>query len=298
VTGGKAVKRYGAAALKSHLALRGTVSLPYRDLHVHTHHSHDNRDAGATMENLARWGSEAGIAVGFADHLDASHFDERGLWAREENIGAYLEEFDETRAQYPETTLGIELEFYPDRPDLMELTRDWLDRHRRDLHRVLGSAHFVYGQYAVTWHVHLRQLVGVRTFEEIMDEYLRGERAMVASGIADCLPHANVVFRGHRGIFEVPPEVERRGREEVMDLCRHAISKGMAVECNLLGMVDDSHADPSPSWEMLEELAGEGATMYVASDAHDTEGFKRGIPLVIEANERLRGAGARLLKSP
>jgi len=250
------------------------------------------------MANLARWGAEAGVAVGFADHLDARHFDEPGLWALEDNVGAYLEEFDETRSLYPGTTLGVELEYYPDRPDLMELTLGWLDRHRRDLDRVLGSAHFVYGDYAVTWHVHLRQLVGVRTFEEIMDEYLRGEREMVASGIADCLPHANVIFRGHRGIFEVPPEVESRGTGEVMALCREAMARGMAVECNLLGMVDDSHPDPSPTWAMLEELAGDGATLYVASDAHDAAGFRRAIPMVIEAHERLRSSGARLLTSP
>jgi len=274
------------------------MGLPYRDLHVHTHHSQDNHDPEASMANLARWGAEAGVAVGFADHLDARHFDEPGLWALEDNVGAYLEEFDETRSLYPGTTLGVELEYYPDRPDLMELTLGWLDRHRRDLDRVLGSAHFVYGDYAVTWHVHLRQLVGVRTFEEIMDEYLRGEREMVASGIADCLPHANVIFRGHRGIFEVPPEVESRGTGEVMALCREAMARGMAVECNLLGMVDDSHPDPSPTWAMLEELAGDGATLYVASDAHDAAGFRRAIPMVIEAHERLRSSGARLLTSP
>jgi hypothetical protein len=251
-----------------------------------------------TMENLARWGAEAGIAVGFADHLDARDLGKPGLWAREENIGGYLEQFDDARAQYPETTLGIELEFFPDRPELMELVHSWLDRHRRELDRVLGSAHFVFGDHAVTWHVHLRQLVGVHTFEEIMDEYLRGERAMVASGIADCLPHANVVFRGHRGIFEVPPQVERRGREEFMALCRDALARGMAVECNLLGMVDDSHPDPSPSWDMLEELAREGATLYVGSDAHDSAGFRKGVPLVIEAHERLGKAGARLLLAP
>jgi HisJ family histidinol phosphate phosphatase len=274
------------------------MGLPYSDLHVHTHHSQDVRDEASTMENLARWGSEAGIAVGFADHLDARYFDQTDLWAREENIGAYLEELDETKAQYPETTLGIELEFFPDRPELMEMTQAWLDRYRGELDRVLGSAHYVYGDHAVTWHIHLRQLVGVHTFEEIMDEYLRGERAMVASGIADCLPHADVVFRGHRGIFEVSKDVEARGRREFMALCRDAIGMGMAVECNLLGMVYDSHPDPCPSWDILEELAREGQTLYVGSDAHDSEGFKKGIPLVIGAYERLRAAGARFLTSP
>ena len=274
------------------------MALPYRDLHVHTIHSHDVRDEGSTMMNLASWGTEAGIAVGFADHLDARDFDKPDLWAREGNVEGYLEEFDETRSQYPETTLGIELEYFLDRPHLMDLTREWLDRHRKELDRVLGSAHFVFGDHAVTWHVHLRQLVGVHTFEEIMDEYIKGERAMVASGIADCLPHVNVLFRGHRGIFEVPPEVEARGRQEFMALSREAVARGMAVECNLLGMVDDSHPDPSPSWDMLEELAREGATLFVGSDAHDTQGFKRAIPLVKEAHERLQRNGARLLLSP
>ncbi|NIP33962.1 MAG: hypothetical protein GWN18_00800 [Thermoplasmata archaeon] len=48
---------------------------------------------------------------------------------------------------------------------------------------------------------------------------------------------------------------------------------------------------------MLEELAAEGATLYVASDAHDSAGFRRAIPMVIEAHERLRDAGARFLLS-
>lgn len=271
------------------------MPLPYRDLHVHTLHSHDCRDPASTMENLARMGQEADIAVGFADHLDARHFDRADLWAREENIGSYLEEFDRAKALFPDVTLGVELEYFVDRPDLLEQTQAWLDRHRKDLDRVLGSAHFVYGDYAVTWHVHLRQLVGKRTFEQIMDENLRGEWAMVRSGIADCLPHADVVFRGHRGIFDVPPEVRRRGEEEFMALCRAAMARGMAIECNLLGMVDDSHPDPSPSWDMLETLAGEGAVMYVGSDAHDTAGYEKGIPLVIEAHERLLRAGATFL---
>ncbi len=272
----------------------GAVPVPYRDLHVHTNHSHDCRDPGSTFENLARLGHEAGIAVGFADHLDARHFEEEDLCFREENIGAYLEEFDEVKARFPETTLGVELEFYPDRPDLMELTREWLDRHRRDLDRVLGSAHFVFSDFAVTWHVHLRQLVGKRTFEDIMDEYIRGEKAMLASGLADCMPHADVVFRGHRGIFEVEPDVQRRGQEEILDLCRNAIGRGMAIEVNLLGMVDGSHPDPSPSWDMVQVLAREGARFYVASDAHDAAGYSKGIPLVIETHERLKGMGAEL----
>jgi HisJ family histidinol phosphate phosphatase len=271
------------------------MGLPYQDLHVHTLHSHDCRDPASTMENLAHWGHEAGIAVGFADHLDARHFEEEDLCFREENIAGYLEEFDRVKSIFPETTLGVELEYYPDRPDLMDFTREWLDRHRADLDRVLGSAHFVYDDYAVTWHVHLRQLVGVHTFEEIMDEYLRGESEMVRSGIADCLPHANVVFRGHRGIFEVPADVERRGTSEVMNLCREAIAMGMAVECNLLGMVDDPDLGPSPSWDMLETLISEGATMFVGSDAHDTKGFKKGTTLVREAHDRLQQAGARFL---
>jgi hypothetical protein len=38
--------------------------------------------------------------------------------------------------------------------------------------------------------------------------------------------------------------------------------------------------------------------LYVGSDAHDTAGFKRGIPLVIETHERLRAEGASFLESP
>jgi HisJ family histidinol phosphate phosphatase len=245
------------------------------------------------MENLARWGHEANIAVGFAAHLDARHFEREDLCFREENIGGYLEEFDNARSQYPNVTLGVELEFYPDRPDLMEFTQEWLDRHRGDLDRVLGSAHYVFGDYAVTWHVHLRELVGKKTFAQIMDEYIRGERALVASGIADCLPHADVVFRGHRGIFDVDPAIEIRGREAIIGICRNAASHGMAIEVNLLGVVDGTYEEPSPSWDMIKALARDDVIFYVGSDAHDSAGFKAAIPIVIDTYQRLRVIGAR-----
>jgi HisJ family histidinol phosphate phosphatase len=273
--------------------LPADVSALYHDLHVHTLASHDVNDEASTFENLARWGHEEGVAVGFADHLDAKHFDDEELCFLEENLGGYLEEFSRAKAQFPEITLGVELEYHQNRPDLMEFTQEWLDLHRRDLDRVLGSAHHVFGGHAVTWHVHMRQLVGKRTFAEIMDEYIRGEDAMVASGMADCLAHADVVFRGNAEIFEIDPEVRRRGEEELLELCRRGVSKGMSIEVNLLGMVYGSDPGPSPSWTMVETLAKEGATISVGSDAHDSAGFRRGLPMVRDAYDRLQVLGAR-----
>ena len=69
--------------------------------------------------------------------------------------------------------------------------------------------------------------------------------------------------------------------------------RGMAIEVNLLGMVEGSHPDPCPSWDVVGVLADEGARLYVASDAHDTAGFKNGIPAVIETHQRLMDMNAR-----
>ena len=268
------------------------MSLPYSDLHVHTRYSKDVRDEASTFENLARWGAEAGVAVGFADHFEATFLERDGYCFREENMSAYLEDFDRTRSAFPETTLGVELEFYNDRPELNALTLEWLDRHRSDLDRVLGSAHHVFGDHAVTWHVHMCQLRGRRTFPEIMDEYLRGMGMLIGSGLADHLAHADVVFRGNEQVFDIEPEVRRRGEARVLQLCRDAVMRGMAIEVNLLGMVDGTDRGPSPPLEMARVLAGEGATMYVGSDAHDSEGLRRGLPLVIKTWEILASTGA------
>ena len=268
------------------------MSLPYSDLHVHTQASKDVSDERATFENLAEWGAQAGVAVGFADHFEATYLDRESYCFREENMAGYLEEFDRTRERFPEATLGIEMEYYVDRPDLNARTHEWLDRHRHDLDRVLGSAHYVFGDYAVTWHVHMQQLRGKRSFDEVLDEYLRGMGALVESGWADHLPHPDVVFRGNAGIFEIDPVVRQRGEDRVLGVCREAAAKGMAIEVNLLGMVDGTDPGPSPPMEMARVLAREGATLYVGSDAHDSEGFRRGLPLVVEMWERLASFGA------
>ena len=57
-------------------------------------------------------------------------------------------------------------------------------------------------------------------------------------------------------------------------------------------MVDGPDPGPSPPMEMARVLAREGATLYVGSDAHDSEGFRRGLPLVVEMWERLASFGA------
>ena len=263
------------------------MSLPYSDLHVHTQASKDVSDEKATFENLAEWGAQAGVAVGFADHFEATFLDRESYCFREDNMAGYLEEFDQARTRFPEATLGVEMEYYLDRPDLNARTEEWLDRHRRDLDRVLGSAHYVFGDYAVTWHVHMRELRGKRSFDEVLDEYLRGMGMLVASGWADHLPHPDVVFRGNAEIFEIDPTVRQGGEERVLEVCREAVAKGMAIEINLLGMVDGTDPGPSPPMEMARVLAREGAMLYVGSDAHDSDGFRRGLPLVIETWEHL-----------
>lgn len=247
------------------------------------------------MMRLAEMGDAAGILVGFADHLEATHFGREGYNFSEENMPAYLEEFDQVRSQYPGTTLGVEMEYYPDRLDLNMLTQDWLDRYRGDLDRVLGASHFVWGEYAVTWDVHMRELSGRHSFESVMDEYLRGLKAVVSSGMADCLPHPDVVFRGNDGIFEVPDLVRRRGEARVWEQCLRAWRQGMAIEVNMLGVLDGTDRGPSPSWGLVELLADEGVKFYVGSDSHSRDHFERGVELVAEAHRRLESMGARML---
>ena len=277
----------GDAGFISMTVLPAIVKAQYSDLHVHTRHSKDCHDERATFMTLAKCGRAHKIAIGFADHLDARHFPMEDLCFREENIGAYLEEFDEARSQYPEITLGVEMEYYPDRPDLMELTLDWLDRHRKDLDRVLGSAHFVFGNHAITWPPHMERLVGKRTFEEILDEYLRGERAMVESGLADCLTHADVVFRGCAGVYDIDAGTRARGEVDIVDLCRVAMSRAMAIEFNLLGILDGTDRGTSPPWKMIEQLIREGAEVYVGSDAHSVETFLSGWKHIVIANDAI-----------
>ena len=263
------------------------------DLHVHTNHSKDVQDPEASFEGLAARGRELGIAVGFADHLEITYMDRPTFCFREENLPAYLEEFDRARSAFPEVTLGVELEYYPGRPDLNERAARWLELHRGELDRVLGSAHFVFDRWAVTWERDMRLALQHHTFPEILEAYMDGLDALVASGVADCLPHADAVFRGNDALMDLSPQERARADARVLELCRRASGRGMAIEVNLIGASDGTGAGPSPPWPTVEALARGGARVFVGSDSHAADQFVRAAPQVRAACGRLRALGAR-----
>jgi hypothetical protein len=62
------------------------------------------------------------------------------------------------------------------------------------------------------------------------------------------------------------------------------MSRGMAIELNLLGILDGTDRGPSPPWDMIEQLFRDGAEVYVGSDAHSTDTFLRGLQHIEKAN--------------
>jgi histidinol phosphatase-like PHP family hydrolase len=265
------------------------------DLHVHTNRSKDVSDPRSTFEGLAGLGRGLGIALGFADHFEADHMGREAFCFGPANVDGYFDAYDEAKAAYPELSLGVEAEFYPHRPELNALTAEWLDLHRRELDRVLGSAHFVFDRWAVTWEPQMRLALEVHTFMEVLDAYLEGLGGLVASGMADCLPHADAVFRGNDRLIDLSPGDRAAGDARVLDVCRAAVGRGMAVELNLIGVADTSGAGPSPPWATIETLVREGARVFVGSDTHGYEQLPRAAPHVREACARLRRMGARTL---
>jgi len=265
------------------------------DLHVHSNRSKDVEDPRATFEGLAALGRELGIAIGFADHFEATYLDRPTFCFHPGNVGSYLEAYDRAKAAFPEVTLGIEVEHYPLRPDLNALTAEWLDRHRREFDRVLGSAHFVFDTWAVTWEHDLRLALRVHTYREVLAAYLDGLDSLVGSGVADCLPHADAVFRGNAALMDITPVERAAADARVLGACRRAASLGMAIEVNLIGAADGSGTGPSPPWATVEAVAREGARVFVGSDSHGHDQLPRAAPHVREACARLRRMGARTL---
>ncbi len=265
------------------------------DLHVHSNRSKDVKDPKATLEGLAALGRELGVALGFADHFEATYLDRPAFCFHADRVASYFEAYDRAKAAFPEVTLGIEVEHYPLRPDLNALTAEWLDRHRRELDRVLGSAHFVFDRWAVTWEHDMRLALQVHTFREVLDAYLDGLGSLVDSGMADCLPHADAVFRGNDALADITTGERAAADARVLGICRRAASRGMAVELNLIGVADGSGAGPSPPWATVEAVAREGARVFVGSDSHGYDQLPRAASHVREACERLRRIGARTL---
>jgi histidinol-phosphatase (PHP family) len=181
-----------------------------------------------------------------------------GFWDDEQ--GADLDEYVETvlaaKAEGLPVVLGLEVDYYRDR---MDVVRAVLDGYPFDV--LLGSVHwlgawgfdnFADPAFVAEW--------DARTIESVWDDYTISLEELADSAVCDVLAHPDLCKLSGR-VPAVPDEFHHRMAEA-------AARSGMAAEINTNGWNKPiAEAYPSPS--LLARFHAAGVPVTTATDAHE-----------------------------
>lgn len=248
------------------------------DLHVHTKYS---PDATVPLCEYAKKAEQFALHVGFLDHFELAFTDRPG-YLHQGILPQLFEEFDQVHENYPNTSLGLEIDYYS---DLASEVAEFCDEYRKDLDYLIGVAHTV-DRLAVTTPEDLTILVKKIGLEAILQSYFNEVEAAIESGLFEGIAHLDGVMRflpWYKGFEEVKSIWLQRTRE-LGQLC---IKKNLLIEINLYGRFSP-WAQYSPSYDIINELIQKGARFYVGSDSHTLKTFIETAPLVREVNDYLR----------
>ena len=259
------------------------------DLHLHTCFS---TDSNAIMSESVEVAIERGLGrIAFTEHWDADYperyredlrqvagedwekyhpdFDARPLFTFD--IEAYFKELEKMRRIYGDriTILsGIELGLRPQRPDLVKLYREAVDKYRFDV--VLGSVHLVNDEepyYPEAWFKY--------GADRLIEEYFKNMLDCVKEyDFFTSLAHMDYVVRYvPEELIDCTPDEYFKGvcakNEKIIDeILKIMIKRGQALEINTKGAFTRlKHAHPSDEIMERYRLLG-GTRLTYGSDAH------------------------------
>ena len=206
--------------------------------------------------------------------------------------GVDFDEIDRLRAANPDLKIraGIELD---NDPVHSAAGRAWVEKNWNQLDFVLGSIHFLRGDWAFD-HAGEEAEFARRDINEVYADYYERIRAMAASGLVDCMAHLDLVK-----IFGFRPTNEF---SDVLDAVLSEIhNANLAMELSTAGWRKPV-GELYPSDEIIRRAIATGIPFTTASDGHSHvqqgENFERlaekmsdlGIPEVSIFNRHERSA--------
>jgi histidinol-phosphatase (PHP family) len=183
--------------------------------------------------------------------------------------GVDFDEIERLRAANPDLKIraGIELD---NDPVHSAEGRRWVERNWDRLDFVLGSVHFLRGDWAFD-HAGEETEFAQRDIDEVYADYYDRIRAMAASGLVDCMAHLDLVK-----IFGCRPTKDFR---DVLDAVLSEIyDANLAMELSTAGWRKPV-GELYPSDEIIRRAMAKGIPFTTASDGHshvqEGENFER-----------------------
>ena len=174
------------------------------------------------------------------------------------HAGVDFDEIEKLRAANPDLQIraGIELD---NDPVHSAAGRAWVEKNWERLDFVLGSVHFLRGDWAFD-HAGEEAEFERRDLDEIYADYYERIRAIAASGLVDCLSHLDLVK-----IFGYRPT---HPFSDVLDTVLDEIqSADLALELSTAGWRKPV-GELYPSDEIIRRAQARGIPFTTASDAH------------------------------
>ena len=247
------------------------------DLHLHTEFS---PDSSTPLEAYAQRANQLAIHVGFLDHFELAFLDRKD-YLNPNDFSRLLEEYDRVHSQYPNTSLGLEVDYYT---DLASQLAEFCDDYRKDFDYFIGVVHTV-NRLALTIVEEMEELVktiGLReTLERYFDEVDSAIRSKLFSGIA----HIDGVMR-FLPLFPGSSKVTSLWKQRTKELGLLCKEQGVLIEVNLRGLNHPwcrMHPDP----QLIDELILAGAKFFVGSDSHSLKDFENTAPKLCQLNAYL-----------
>ncbi|MGH8163429.1 MAG: histidinol-phosphatase HisJ family protein, partial [Rhodanobacteraceae bacterium] len=172
--------------------------------------------------------------------------------------GVDFDEIEKLRAANPDLKIraGVELD---NDPVHAAAGRVWVEKNWERLDFVLGSVHFLRGDWAFD-HAGEEAEFARRDIDEVYADYYERIRAMAASGLVDCMSHLDLVK-----IFGFRPTEDF---SEVLDAVLSEIQRAdLAMELSTAGWRKPI-GELYPSDEIIRRAMEKGIPFTTASDAH------------------------------
>ena len=241
----------------------------------HTHTPRCNHAVG-TEENYVKAAIEAGMKIlGFSDHTP--YLFPEGYYSnfrmKPEQLPDYARTVLELRDRYAgeiDIHLGVECEYYPKHfADTLSYLRD-----NQVEYLILGQ-HFIGNEYDSLYSGRST------TREEDLATYCRQSMEAMNTGLFTYFAHPDLHhFRGN----------ERFYREQTRALCREAMSCGMPLELNLLGIREDKWYPNPRFWEVVGE---ENCPVIIGCDAHEESALDHPVAMA-EAMKLVNACGLKV----
>ena len=250
-------------------------------MHIHTEFS---PDSSTSLEAYAQAAEEQSVHIGFLDHLELA-FLNRQDYLNFHSLPQLLEAFDQVHAQYPHTSLGLEVDFYSDH---FSVVAEFCDDYRKDFHYLIGTVHTV-DRLAISIKDEMDVLVNRLGLSTVVQRYFEEVEAAIKSGLFDGIAHIDGVMR-FVPLYSSNEDLIGFWKKRTLELCRLCLETGIVPEINLRGL-DHPWGRMHPPQFLIEKLVQSGVQFYVGSDSHNLESFLDSIPRVQQLHNFLRKCG-------